>query len=135
MEYSKRPVPEAGPPRTQPPAARQVPADSFFQATRIAWEHLRPAERKALRTTCHTGRLQHDGLLSELRFTLGCGGSPEEDGNDKEGHEGEKAEPECPPSPSQLQTAIQGALSRGARPQSLTLWFSNRRDEQRRAQL
>lgn len=82
----------------------QLPVSCLPSPSCIAWEHLQPAERKALRATCRAGRLQHDGLLSELRLTLGCGGSPEEHSNGNERHEGKDEEP----SPPQLRTRSMG---------------------------
>ncbi len=121
---------EGSPPPTQqvasqPPAVRHVSAESFLQGTTIAWGHLQPAERKAIRACCRAGRLQHDRLLGELRLSLGKS-MPQRDGLDPG---------PLLPAPSQVLSSLLAAVGRGARPQLLELWFKDANDEQREAQL
>ncbi len=108
-----------------PPATRPVSAEAFLQGTTIAWGHLQPAERKAIRACCRAGRLQHDRLLGELRVTLGDG-APLSSGPDPN---------RAPPPPSQLRASLQGLMGRGARPQSLSLSFVDWRNDENEANL
>ncbi len=107
-----------------PAALRHVSADAFLAATCIAWSHLQPAERKAIRACCRAGRLQHDRLLSHLRLTLGPS-SPD----------GSSSQAPTILEPHQLRDSLHGVLGRGARLQSLAVRFGDSRDGRREAQL
>ncbi len=131
MDTAPHPVPEVAAPGTQPPSARRVSPEAFLQATCIAWGLLAPAERKAIRTTCRSGRLQHDSLLTHLRVTLGhvCAKQP------VEGAPSQRPRTWPSPTPSQLEGVLRAVVSRGARLLSLTVWFKDGNDEQREAKL
>ncbi len=108
-----------------PPAPRRVSAEAFLQGTTIAWGHLQLAERRAIRACCRAGRLQHDRLLAKLRVVL-RDGAPPSSGPDPN---------RAPPPPSQLRTSLQGVVGRGARPQSLFMYFVERCNRQNEANL
>ncbi len=112
------------PSRTTRHVPCHVSADAILAATCIAWEHLQPAERKAIRACCRAGRLQHDSLLSHLRLTLGPS-SPD----------GSSSQAPTIPEPHQLRSSLHGVLGRGARLQSLAVRFGDSKDGQREAQL
>ncbi len=115
----------AAAPQQQPTASpRHVSAEAFFYATCVAWAHLQPAERKAIRASCRAGRLQHDSLLLDLRLTLGTS-SPD----------GPPSQDPTIPEPHQLRTSLHGVLGRGARLQSLAVRFGDSKDGRREAQL
>lgn len=68
------------------------------QALEAAWPYLPGADRKSLRGTCLSGRLQHDRLCSSLRLTLDAPNSLEGD---------------VPaPHPEELEAAVAGRLER-----------------------
>ncbi len=131
MEDFSSARPATGLHATQPPAARQLSTEAFLQATCIAWRHLQSAERKVIRTTCRSGRLQHDSLLTHLRITLG--GNPHNGAQDGEAAAGHAAV--SSPTPAQLRGSLQGVVSRGARLHALTVTFNHVRHEPREAQL
>ncbi len=93
------------------PAPRPASAESFLAATCIAWGHLQPAERKAIRACCRAGRLQHDGLLTDLRLKFG-NGRPRRDDYEA-------------PMSSQLRSSLLGVVGRGARLRSLAISFND----------
>ncbi len=103
-----------------------VSSSAFLAATCVAWAHLQPAERKAIRASCRAGRLQHDSLLVDLRLTLGTASPDSSTGN---------ATNLTNPEPNQLRSSLHGVLGRGARLQSLAVRFRDSKDGQREAQL
>ncbi len=109
----------------QPLAPRPVSAEAFLQCTTVAWSHLQPAERKAIRACCWAGRLQHDRMLAKLRLFLGDGASlwRAPDPN------------RAPPPAPQLRASLQGVVGRGARPRSNFLYFPKRCNDQNEANL
>ncbi len=81
-----------------------MPSDAVLQACGLAWPHLPPDSRRAVRATCRGGRLLHDSLATQLQLHLG----PEL--------------PRCqmlrgpePPTPTELRACVSGVLRRGAR--------------------
>ncbi len=98
--------------RPHGPTPRPASAESFLAATCIAWGHLQPAERKAIRACCRAGRLQHDSLLTDLKLTLGMSSALEEHNYSA-------------PTLSELRASLEAVVDRGARLQSLTVQFHN----------
>lgn len=100
----------------------QVTEDVFLQACECAWNHLWPA-RTAVRATCRRGRTLHDRLLTRLQLRLHPGrmGPKDDDGNAVAAYPA--------PTPDQLRHLVSRLLERGARLQSLALYFSPPRDE------
>ncbi len=114
----------AGPPGCvlHPEAARRVSPDAFLRGASIAWAHLQPEERKAIRATCRNGRQLHDRLITDLRITLG----PDQREGQAQQHQ---------PSPLELRVLLGAVVWRGARLQSLRVWFRSPIDGRRQAQL
>ncbi len=127
MEDTREPV-RAGTPRrghsgaAGPAATRRVSPEAFLRGASIAWAHLQPKEQKAIRATCRSGRQLHDRLTTHLRVTLGRDPAQRE----RQQHQ---------PSPPELRTSLGAVVRRGARLQSLTVWFRNAQDRQREPQL
>ncbi len=121
----------------------QTSTDAFIQATCIAWQHLQPADRKAVRASCRGGRLQHDRLLTHLQLTLGATRPQEaiDAGNNNNNYyknnnnENKITIAHGSPAAGQIRTSLQGVLARGARLGSLAVCFTDDRDGSREAQL
>ncbi len=107
--------------RAGPAAARRVSPEAFLLGVSTAWAHLQPEERKAIRAACRNGRQLHDRLTVDPRITLGRDPGPRE-----QQHQ---------PSPTELRSSLGALVRRGARLQSLTVWFRDAKDSQREAQL
>ncbi len=106
-------------------AARGVSPEAFLQGTSIAWAHLQPEERKAIRAACSSCRQLHDRLVIDLRISLG---------HDRAQHE-EQRQHQHQPAPQELRASLGAVMRRGARPQSLTVRFRDTNDDGRQAQL
>ncbi len=105
---------------SQPPTCCHVSSEAFLQATTVAWGHLQKAERKAIRATCHSGRLQHDRLLTHLHLTLGDVTQQYDDPS------------QCP---HRLRASLQAVIRRGARLRCLSLCFMDPCDEWNEGQM
>ncbi len=95
-------------------AARRVSTEAFLQGASIAWAHLRPQERKAIRATCLNGRQLHDRLTTDLRINLGKNYV-----HQRVGHQQHQ------PSPQELRASLGALVQRGARLHSLKVSFSD----------
>ncbi len=121
------------------PSARHASTDASLQAACTAWDHLQPADRKAVRASCRGGRLQHDRLLTHLQLTLGAT-RPQEaaDAGYGNGHNNENNMINIAhgsPTAEQIRASLQAVLGRGARLGSLAVYFTDDRDGSRDAQL
>ncbi len=108
-----------------PAADGQVPPEALLQGASVAWAHLRPAERKAIRATCRNGRHLHDSLTTGLRIVVGRDATQQEQQH-QEHHQ---------PTPPELQASLRAVVRRGSRLQSLTMRFDNPDEDRRQAQL
>ncbi len=121
------------------PGARLVSPEAFMRVVSVAWSHLKPPARKAIRATCRSGRLQHDSLLTDLRIVLGQGG-PRKRGTPKavrqqQQRQQQQQEQQREPTPQELRASLQAVLGRGARLQALKVRFKDAKDDGRQAQL
>lgn len=118
------------------PCARLVSPEAFMRAVSVAWGHLKPPARKAIRATCRSGRLQHDSLLTELHIVLGEGG-PRKKGATKAARQQQQQEQQqqSEPTSQELRISLQAVLGRGARLQALKVRFQDGQDDGRQAQL
>lgn len=96
--------------------------DACLQGMSVAWGYLQPENRKAVRATCRDGRQLHDRHTTHLRLTLGR-------------DPGQREQQQQQPSLTELRASLDAVVQRGARLQSLTVWFRDASNGRRKAQL
>ncbi len=114
---------------TGPAAARGTSAEAFLRVASVAWAHLQPEERKAVRATCRSGRQLHYRLTTHLRIKLG----QDPDQRQQQQQQGQQLLHQ--PSPRELRASLRALVRRGARLQLLTVWFRDASNGLRGAQL
>ncbi len=121
-----RPWPGCGLPH--PDAAHRVSPEAFLRVASIAWAHLQPEERMAIRATCRSGHQLHDRLTTELGLHVG------RDPTQLEGPPQQQQEQPLPPEP---RAPLQAAGGHGARLplQPLTVRFDDAQDDDRQTKL
>ncbi len=127
------PQPRPGGGLSHPAAARRVSPDAFLRGASIAWAHLQPEERKAVRATCRDGRQLHDRLTTHLRIKLVYHKVQKRKAARGQQHGQQNQAPLL--SRPGLRTSLGAMVARGARLQSLTVWFTGGLNDGRQAQL
>ncbi len=90
----------------------------FLVVASVAWQHLTPHTRRAVRASSRSGRQLHDSLWEHLQLALGA------PGRSFFSFRGRPKGAPCPaPTPSELRTCVSGVLQRGARLRSMNLSF------------
>ncbi len=110
------------------PLLPQLHADTFYHVAGIAWEHLHPGSRRAIRHASVTGRTLHDSRLTDLRIRLGHSKPDMYDdvdySADEEDWNGIAASSAAgPPTPAELRSTLDAVVHRGARLKVLRLRF------------
>ncbi len=116
--------------RAGPAAVCSASPDTILRGVSIVWDYLQPAERRAVRATCRSGRQLHDRLTTHLRLTLGQDPGQREQQQQQQQHYQQQQ-----PSPRELRASLRALVRRGARLQLLTVWFRDASDRRRGAQL
>ncbi len=90
--------------------------EAFLLVASVAWQHLTPHTRRAVRASCRSGRQLHDSLWEHLQLDLEIPGRFDA---------GSRGLLSPAPTPSELRTCVSGVLQRGARLQGMTLSFQH----------